>query len=81
MRAIPNLLQEVEVLRPDHDPVWGHVWGAEVLGRAIGHELRYWLMTDPPDADAAPHNAPSYASLTDPALPKALIAHHIADVL
>jgi hypothetical protein len=75
MRAIKNLIREAELVTDAGDPAWPAVWGAEVLGRAIGHELRYWLETDTPGADIA------FGDLIDPSLSRTLVQHHIADVL
>jgi hypothetical protein len=76
MRAIRNLISEAELVTDAGDPAWPAVWGAEVLGRAIGHELRYWLETDEPTA------APNFAEFIDPSLlSRTLVGLHIADVL
>jgi hypothetical protein len=75
MRAIKNLIREAELVTDACDPAWPAVWGAEVLGRAIGHELRHWLDSgDPRDSIA-------YAEFIDPSLNKVLVGFHIADVL
>ena len=79
MRAIPNLLEEVEVLTPDRNLAWSQVWGAEVLGRAIGHELRYVLVHW---ETVGPLGLLGYfADFIDQSLPRELVGHHIADVL
>lgn len=75
MRAIPNLIDEVEVLNPASLP-WSQVWGAEVLGRAIGHEVRYLRMNDKPGSDIG--FAPIVRATRLPAM---LVVHHVADVL
>jgi hypothetical protein len=76
MRAIKNLLQEVQLVDDYADPAWPPVWGAEVLGRAIGHELRYELTAN----EYKPHI--SFGDLIDRELLSAeLVGHHIADVL
>ena len=75
MRAIKNLINEAELVTDAGDPAWPAVWGAEVLGRAIGHELRHWLDSgDPRDPGA-------YLEFIDPSLDSVLVGHHIADVL
>jgi hypothetical protein len=75
MRAIKNLLSEAELVTDAGDPAWPAVWGAEVLGRAIGHELGYWLKTVPPGGDIG------FAEFIDRGLPLELVSYHIADVL
>jgi hypothetical protein len=76
MRAIKNLISEVELVTDAGDPAWPAVWGAEVLGRAIGHELRWELTTH----DMKPHV--SFGDLIDRQLLSAeLVGYHIADVL
>jgi hypothetical protein len=75
MRAIKNLISEAELVTDAGDPAWPAVWGAEVLGRAIGHELRWELV------HGEPQRPPVLASFIDPSLDKMLIAHHVADVL
>ena len=75
MRAIKNLIREAELVDGYADPAWPPIWGAEVLGRAIGHELRYWLLRDEPGG------FPVFAEFIDPSLDSVLVGHHIADVL
>jgi hypothetical protein len=75
MRAIKNLLREAELVTDSCDPAWPAVWGAEVLGRAIGHELRWEL-----DHDG--HAIPgSFRVFVSPPLDSVLVGRHIADVL
>jgi len=75
VRAIKNLIREVELITDFCDPAWPPAWGAEVLGRAIGHELRWELR------HGEPQRPPVLASFIDPSLDKMLIGYHIADVL
>jgi len=75
MRAIKNLISEAELVTDAGDPAWPAVWGAEVLGRAIGHELRYELLT------GEPQRPPVLAAFIDSSLDKMLVGYHIADVL
>jgi hypothetical protein len=76
MRATKNLISEAELVTDSCDPAWPAVWGAEVLGRAIGHELRHELETEP-----ARVSWPPFADFIDPALDIVLVGYHIADVL
>ena len=75
MRAIKNLISEAELVTDAGDPAWPAVWGAEVLGRAIGHELRWEL------DNRQFRTAFSFGGLIDPALNSVLVGYHIADVL
>jgi hypothetical protein len=82
LRAIRNLIREAELVTDTCDPAWPAVWGAEVLGHAIGHELRWELDTyDPDDFTGRREGSPNFADMIDPALSLELVGHHIADVL
>jgi len=74
VRAIKNLIREAELVTDAGDPAWPAVWGAEVLGRAIGHELRWEL-------DNRQYKTAAFSPFIDPALNKVLVGYHIADVL
>jgi hypothetical protein len=76
MRAIKNLIREAELVTDSCDPAWPRVWGAEVLGRAIGHELRYELDTGQPFTRCG-----GFSPFIDSSLPSDLVGYHIADVL
>lgn len=78
MRAIPNLIEEAEVLGLDQGHRFAPFWGAEVLGRAIGHDLRWWLENTAP---GEPADGINYRDFIDPSLPLNLVRHHIADML
>jgi hypothetical protein len=75
MRAIKNLIREAELVTAAGDPAWPPVWGAEVLGRAIGHELRWELTADDHHLNII------FTDLIDPSLDEVLVGYHIADVL
>jgi hypothetical protein len=75
VRAIKNLIREAELVTDAGDPAWPAVWGAEVLGRAIGHELRYELT-----AGESGTTGP-FVEFIDRGLPLELVGYHIADVL
>ena len=66
--SVPGYRFAIPVARPA-------VWAAEVLGRAIGHELHYELTANDFRAGI------SFADFIDPSLNKMLVGHHIADVL
>jgi hypothetical protein len=69
-----HLIKQVALFdfRPHHERI---SLGAEVLGRAIGHELRACLDAHEPFA------WPGFADFIDPSLSATLVGHHIADVL
>jgi hypothetical protein len=74
VRAIKNLISEAELVTDAGDPAWPAVWGAEVLGRAIGHELRYELTADD-------FCGVGFVPFIDSSLDRLLVGLHIADVL
>jgi len=79
MRAIKNLISEAELVTDAGDPAWPAVWGAEVLGRAIGHELR-WEFASSGFGIESPWSR-GFHELLDPSLDSVLVGYHIADVL
>lgn len=79
MRAIKNLISEAELVTDAGDPAWPAVWGAEVLGRAIGHELRWEL--DRWELDNGRGARLSFHPFIDQSLDRMLVGYHIADVL